>query len=128
MIFAMRDSESLHSTMAAASAAWDKHHGKGIMKLTDLEPRWLTPDLFIFRSPTGCKDWLSCKRAPVPRQNKLFYELCPDLIGQTIVGTKSEVCWTFEAGGDFSTLTVKPSIDASASGNWHGFITNGEIV
>ncbi len=25
----MRDSESLYSTMAAASAAWDAHHGKG---------------------------------------------------------------------------------------------------
>jgi hypothetical protein len=25
-------------------------------------------------------------------------------------------------------LTVRPSIDASASGHWHGFITNGEIT
>lgn len=97
------------------------------MKLTELEPRWLTPDLFIFRNPTGGKDWLSCKRAPVPNQYKFFYEQCPDLVGQTIVGT-DDVCWDFPAGGDFATLRVKPSIDASASGNWHGNITNGEIV
>jgi hypothetical protein len=36
------------------------------------------------------------------------------------------------AGGleaaDFATLTVTPSLDGSAAGNWHGFITNGEIV
>jgi hypothetical protein len=25
-------------------------------------------------------------------------------------------------------LTVTPSLDASRSGHWHGFITNGEIV
>jgi len=98
------------------------------MKLTDLEPRWLTPDLFIFRNPTGGRDWLSCKRAPIDRpQYKFFYEKCPDLIGQPIVGTVSEFCWNFEPNGDFATLTVTPSIDASSSGNWHGFITNGEI-
>lgn len=27
----------------------------------------------------------------------------------------------------FESLTVTPSIDGSAGGNWHGFITNGEI-
>ena len=28
----------------------------------------------------------------------------------------------------FETMTVTPSLDGSAAGNWHGFITNGEIV
>ena len=28
---------------------------------------------------------------------------------------------------NFATMTITPSIDASASGNWHGFIVNGEI-
>lgn len=30
-------------------------------------------------------------------------------------------------GNSFETLTLAPSIDASESGHWHGFITNGEI-
>ena len=34
--------------------------------------------------------------------------------------------WT-RTGDTFDTLTLSPSIDASASGHWHGFITNGEI-
>lgn len=97
------------------------------MKLTELEPRWLTPDVFIFRSPSGCGDWLSCKRSLLPQQHKFFYEKCPALIGQAIVGTVTDMCWNFEAGCDFNTITVTPSIDASASGNWHGFITNGVI-
>jgi hypothetical protein len=97
------------------------------MKLTELEPRWITSDVFIFRNPTGGRDWLSCKRAAVPHQHRFFYEHCPDLVGQPIVGTKDEFFWNFPAGGDFATLTVTPSIDASASGNWHGHITNGEI-
>ena len=98
------------------------------MKLIDLQPRWLSPDVFIFKSPVGHGDWLSCKRSPLPRQHEFFYRMCPDLVGQSIVGTKADFCWNFQPGAPFETLTVTPSIDASASGNWHGFITNGEIV
>jgi hypothetical protein len=35
--------------------------------------------------------------------------------------------WTF-CGVDFETLTVTTSLDASASGHWHGFIAGGQIV
>lgn len=34
--------------------------------------------------------------------------------------------WDLLGQDDFETLTLTPSIDASASGHWHGFITNGE--
>ena len=30
-------------------------------------------------------------------------------------------------GSTFDDLTLSPSVDASASGHWHGFIVNGEI-
>ncbi len=30
-------------------------------------------------------------------------------------------------GDSYETMTLSPSIDASASGHWHGFITSGEI-
>lgn len=95
------------------------------MKLTDLEPEWLSPDMFIFRNPTGGSDWLSCKRVPLgfKEQYDLIY---PKHKGKIVVQTREEFAWTIE-GDDFATLTVSPSIDASQSGNWHGFIRNGEI-
>jgi Family of unknown function (DUF6527) len=30
-------------------------------------------------------------------------------------------------GETFDTLSLAPSVDASKSGHWHGFVTNGEI-
>lgn len=98
------------------------------MKLTDLEPEWLTPDMFVFKSPTGHGDFLTCKRVPmgIGEQYKIIYAPGSKFIGTPVVQTVPEMAWTFE-GNDFATLTVMPSIDASASGNWHGFITNGEI-
>jgi hypothetical protein len=32
------------------------------------------------------------------------------------------------AGDTFETLTLSPSVDASASGHWHGFIRDGLIA
>jgi hypothetical protein len=31
------------------------------------------------------------------------------------------------SGDTFEDLTLSPSVDTSASGHWHGFITNGSI-
>lgn len=36
--------------------------------------------------------------------------------------------WNSDGADDFTTLTLTPSVDASASGHWHGFITNGEVT
>ena len=104
------------------------------MKLTDLEPRWLTPDVFIFRNPTGGKDWLTCKRVAMSQKDQMRLvwgdytdpSTKTEWVGKPVVLTNPDMAWKF-AGNDFETLTVTPSIDASASGNWHGFITNGEI-
>lgn len=99
------------------------------MKLLDLDPRWVTNDIFIFKNPTGGKYYLSCKRVNLHScdQIDLVRAKYPDLDELNIVPCKQESCWEF-AGNDFATMTVTPSLDASASGNWHGFITNGEIV
>ena len=98
------------------------------MRLIDLEPSWLSKDVFIFRNPTGGKDWLTCKRVEIRLrdQYKLIYEDNSRFIEETVVMTRPEFAWKFE-GSDFNIMTVSPSIDASASGNWHGFIVNGEI-
>lgn len=102
-----------------------------VVKLTDLDPVWLSPDVFMFRNPTGGHDWLTCKRVAMSRRDQavLVYKNNPhknEDNDQDIVLSKPEFAWSF-TGNDFATLTVTPSIDASASGNWHGFITNGEI-
>ena len=104
------------------------------VKLTDLEPEWLTSDVFIFKSPTGRGDWLTCKRVAMSTkdQQKLIYGDWMDAstrtkwVGKSVVLTTPDCAWKFE-GNDFKTLTVTPSVDASASGNWHGFITSGAI-
>lgn len=98
------------------------------MKLIDLEPAWLSQDVFIFKSPSGHGNWITCKRVALSRmeQYKMIYEDNPQFKGTPVVMTVPEMAWSFE-GNDFNTLTVTPSIDASASGNWHGFISNGEI-
>lgn len=99
------------------------------MKLTDLEPAWLSPDVFIFKSPTGRGDLLTCKRVPMSHidQYDLIYANNLQYRKQIIIMSNEEMAWSFE-GNDFSTMTVSPSIDASASGNWHGHIINGEII
>lgn len=95
------------------------------MRLTDLEPQWLTPDMFMFKSPSGHGDWLTCKRVPMGLKEQ-YDMIYPAHKGKIVVQTVEGMAWKFE-GNDFATMTVTPSIDASASGNWHGFITNGEI-
>ena len=99
------------------------------MKLIDLEPAWLTSDMFVFKSPSGKGDLLTCKRIPMTRREQYNAVYFNDsvLIGKPVVMTVPEMAWKFD-GDDFAIMTVTPSIDASASGNWHGFITNGEIV
>lgn len=98
------------------------------MKLIDLQPFWLSPDVFIFRSPCGYRDWLTCKRVKmtIKEQSRLIWHDNPQYKEEEVVLTVANFAWKFE-GNDFNILTVTPSIDASKSGNWHGFITNGEV-
>jgi hypothetical protein len=42
------------------------------------------------------------------------------------VPCRDDMAWVISSQ-DFATMSVTPSLDASASGHWHGFITNGEI-
>lgn len=101
------------------------------MKLTDLEPFWLSLDMFAFRCPCGHKNWLTCKTKPMGHREQ--YELLEKIFGEdwnlVSVATKPSFGWTV-SGRDFATMTVTPSIDASKSGGctWHGHITNGIVT
>lgn len=115
------------------------------MRLTDLDPRWFealdrpigvdgalihkerSRAGFTFLCPHCQKTRLSVTTRPlkISDQFSALAALHPDSHGD-IVPAKQLFAWAVE-GDDFSTLSVKPSVDASASGHWHGFITDGEI-
>lgn len=102
--------------------------------------------------PTG-DTWLTCffiQAGSIPKtdgnypiealrwtrgERVLFYEALkemghPDPVEgayHDVVDCKPDCCWT-KSSDDFNTMSCSPSLDASAAGHWHGFITNGEIA
>lgn len=102
------------------------------MRLVDLEPRWIHPNVFIFRCPccvgTDRALWLSCRRnAPMPHeeQDDLFRANSPGK-GEIVVGTDPTCVWTVSSDS-FETMTVSPSLDYSKARHWHGNISSGGI-
>jgi len=100
------------------------------MKLLELEPVWLRPGMFTFRCPCCRKVWLVCKNFATTDSEQLA--VLEEHFGETHLAdvemARNDYAWSFTTG-DFATLSVSPSIDASKSGggHWHGHITNGEI-
>jgi hypothetical protein len=96
------------------------------MRLAELHPKWIHPHMFIFVCPC-CRDMLlSCKTAFMSHTEQ--YDLFQSLGGwraDHIVGCKESCAWTVT--GTLPEITVTPSVDASAAGHWHGYITAGEI-
>lgn len=128
------------------------------MRLVDLEPQWLelagARIAIMFLCPhcigTGRRQWLTCffvKAGSIPavvsddedingeRGERLLFEEAFRRLGYAdprreaweIVSCKPGCQWT-RTNDDFETMSIMPSIDASASGHWHGFITNGAVV
>lgn len=84
----------------------------------------------MFRCP-HCPDsgtLITCKNAVISRreQNVIIDRAVGEDESHTVVPCRAEFAWNIQ-GADFESMTVTPSIDASASGHWHGFITSGEI-
>ncbi|HLY90837.1 MAG TPA: hypothetical protein VKQ27_17780 [Acetobacteraceae bacterium] len=114
------------------------------MRLVDLDPRWLMKDGarigFVFRSPTlGDDMWMTCFEAPPPLRE--LWPMVKDAFPEgpanekgftrSIQPMNQAQRWQIAGGIDaasFETMTVTPSLDGSPGGNWHGFITNGQIV
>ena len=88
------------------------------MRLVDLSPRWV-------KDADGRVVGLSfeCPHCRTERLHAAF-ENPPD--GGPPSG--SFVNHWKRTGESFETMTLSPSIDASAYGHWHGFITNGEVT
>ena len=97
------------------------------MKLSELKPRWIHPNIFVFLCPHCQKIWISCKNIEISSKDQFEIfrkEFEGDLLA--VVPDKPEMSWSIQ--GSFDNLTVMPSIDASASGHWHGHISNGKIT
>jgi hypothetical protein len=103
------------------------------MKLTELDPKWVSNDVFTFLCPHCRTTHLLCKRIAIGFKEQV--KLVNNYLNREpeddhdwpidFVPMKASACWKID--GAFINMTVTPSIDASASGHWHGFITSGEI-
>lgn len=109
------------------------------MRLRDLDPHWLMKDGarvgFVFVSPTRTTEWMyqSCfEDGPAIREQlRLFARLFPGEPWAVVQPCRQGARWAIAGGiesATWDTMTVTPSLDGSAGGNWHGFITNGEMV
>lgn len=114
------------------------------MRLTDLDPRWVMQDGkkvgFVFQSPTLGDDmwicfwvhhpdmretWACINQAfPEGRMNKKGFSR----MVQTLNPKENWVVAGGLENSSFETMTITPSLDCSPANNWHGYITNGEIV
>lgn len=100
------------------------------MKLTDLQPRWTSVEgVFVFLCPHCRATWLTCKNRPMgyKEQGALYEKEFGSDWNEQVILARPDTAWTISSG-DFAKMTVKPSLDASASGHWHGHITKGAIV
>ena len=109
------------------------------MRLSELSPIWLERDGqrvgFTFLCPCCQKNRLTCWLETPPFKEQVvimhaaFHTTPEDDHDWPIdwVPAKAGTKWSISSMASFDTMTVHPSIDASASGNWHGFVTNGEI-
>lgn len=104
--------------------------GGAMMRLLDLEPRWAADyDILIGDHVVHDED----------RKGMALTFLCPHC-KSTRLGVffrnpidgkppsddfDADHLWQ-RTGETFDALTLSPSIDASKSGHWHGFIENGE--
>lgn len=108
------------------------------MRLIDLDPKWLLRDGqrvgFTFLSPTGKQGNTHWRQScfTVHTASREQWELFEQAHGEdcSVQGCRPDFAWTIAGGieaADFATISVHPSLDGSAGGLWHGFITSGEI-
>ena len=96
------------------------------MRLIELKPKWIS-DLYTFHPEVKFGVTFLC---PHCRKQRLaiFFDNPIGGINHTYYLPKPQNGRYWGRSGEtFETLSLTPSIDASQSGHWHGFITNGEV-
>lgn len=99
------------------------------MKLTDLNPRGVVDaQIVIGGRPVRDEDrhgmGLSFE-CPHCREVRLAVFYANPIDGKP--PSPDHLLWQ-RTGDTYETMTLSPSIDASASGHWHGHIQNGEVL
>lgn len=102
------------------------------MKLTELEPRWaMDADIVIGDRVVHDEDrhgmgvTFLCPHCRSTRLGVFFR----NPVDGKLPSDDYDALHLWQRTGDtFETLTLSPSVDASAHGHWHGFIKNGEIA
>lgn len=98
------------------------------MRLLDLDPRWFVLEDggrrvgLTFMCP-HCRD-------PSIRLAIAFHHSASAPLEDAYIMAKSPGTahiWTVVGADDFAAMTLTPSVDASGSGHWHGFVTNGVV-
>jgi hypothetical protein len=86
---------------------------------------------FTFVSPTKPDVRMSCFPDPPDTSDQIDLFEAAHGERSLVAPCNSAEHWSIVGGietATFETITVKPSLDGSAAGLWHGFITNGEIA
>lgn len=111
------------------------------MRLTELNPRWCA---VVGRHGQGVTfDCPHCRKArlvvffanpldgdgrlPLKKYGLELYETEHDLSPKGTEVVPAGFHWE-RTGDSFETLTLTPSVDASASGHWHGHVRDGQCV
>lgn len=102
------------------------------MRLTELQPRWCGER----DAPEDARQGVSflCPHCLTQRLAVWFSNpICSNPAVSALLGSEKYMAdhhhlhgWA-RTGETFEDLTLSPSVDAGASGHWHGFLTGGEI-
>jgi hypothetical protein len=99
------------------------------VRLINLEPRWFCLEA------GGARVGLTfdCPHCLAQRLGVAFHRQGHAAIEDVYIrahhgGNPDGFIWELNSGEDFENLTLTPSIDASKSGHWHGFISGGEVT
>ena len=113
------------------------------MRLTELDPRWLEKNGvrvgFLFRCPLEPSNpnrlqAVFFRPTPPLHEQGVLIAAALDLLEESdhfVQRCNPAANWDCSppaAEATFENISITPSVDGSAGGNWHGWITNGEIV
>lgn len=113
------------------------------MRLTDLNPKWVAEEgrsgqALLFQCPHCKKAYLFVAVAnPLDGGSPMQlhkYDILYPILEKAFGGSDKiptvippGVHWT-RIGESFENVSITPSVDASASRHWHGYVTDGSIV
>lgn len=99
------------------------------MKLTELDPGWLVTREGHDAGRVGMGISFQCPCCiNTPRATYLAVWFANPVDGGPPAPPECDPKPRWSRIGDtFETMSLSPSVDASSSGHWHGFITGGEV-